>query len=100
MMNQQKGNVNMIITATQYYDKVQSTTASTAASSVGTVIVNQDHLPKHVTTTTVGGDSYNAAAADRIDALYGGVQVDEGVDLKAANYISSVLERFRLEYSN
>nr|GMC48674.1 uncharacterized protein LOC109169597 [Ipomoea batatas] len=77
-----------IITATQYYNKVpvQSTTTSTA--SVETVIVNQDHLPKHIT----GGDSFNAAAADKIDAIYGGLQVDENVDLKAANYISSVLE--------
>lgn len=100
MMNQKKNDMNRIAaSAAQYYNKVppSSTSTSTASSSVGTWIVNQDHLPKRITTKTSGAGSYNAAGKE---ALYGGVQVDESVDLKAANYISSVLERLRLEYSN
>lgn len=97
MMNQQKSNTNMI-SATQYYNKVvptTTTTTSTAASSVGsTVVVNQDHhLPKHITTATSGGDCYNAARMDVLPS-------DETVDHKAAEYISSVLERFKREYVN
>nr|GMC46255.1 hypothetical protein A4A49_31267 [Ipomoea batatas] len=72
------------------------------------IIVNQDQvtpqLPTHATSlsyyhpttdiankTAGGGASYSATEAD---AVYGGIAVDEEIDRKAANYISSVRERF------
>nr|GMC48676.1 hypothetical protein MIMGU_mgv1a016151mg [Ipomoea batatas] len=80
--------------------------------SYNKITVNQDHqltpqLPIHTRsvpcypstpdiTKNTAVDSYSAA---KLDTLYGGA-VDDAVDLKAANYISSVREKFRLDYLN
>nr|GMC52756.1 hypothetical protein MIMGU_mgv1a016151mg [Ipomoea batatas] len=80
--------------------------------SYNKITLNQDHqltpqLPIHTRsvpcypstpdiTKNTAVDSYSAA---KMDTLYGGA-VDDAVDLKAANYISSVREKFRLDYLN
>nr|GMC52754.1 hypothetical protein A4A49_31267 [Ipomoea batatas] len=73
------------------------------------IMVNQDQvipqLPTHATSlsyyppTTAGGGGASYSAT-KMDAVYGGIAVDEEIDRKAANYISSVRERFRLHYLN
>nr|GMC50868.1 hypothetical protein Ccrd_019299 [Ipomoea batatas] len=67
------------------------------------IIVNQDQvipqLPTHATSlsyyppTTAGGGGASYSATKMDDAVYGGIAVDEEIDRKAANYISSVRER-------
>lgn len=53
-------------------------------------MVHQDALKTHVVPKKTR-DPY--AQSDKVFAY----NDDEGIDLKAANYISSVLERFKLE---
>nr|GMC46256.1 hypothetical protein Iba_chr01aCG0440 [Ipomoea batatas] len=89
MMNQQKNHTNMI-TATRYYNKVPSITTSTAASSVGTRMVNQDHLPKHIAATTTPPEWTPSTVVSRLMRVL--------ISKLHANYISSVLERLRLQY--
>ncbi|XP_062104575.1 uncharacterized protein LOC133815794 [Humulus lupulus] len=83
--------------------------SSPSAASVG-FLVHQDYLiaqPKPKVSFVLpaahhdygGGGGRDSSVVQR-ESLYGGVTVDEGVDSKAANYISMVQERFKLERVN
>lgn len=96
---------------TTVLNRNMSSTTTTSAPSVGKLIVNQEQvtpqLSKHMATSvslylpspeiaaTAGVSSYSAT---RMDTLYGGGAVDDAVDLKAEDYISSVRKKFSLAY--
>lgn len=70
-----------------------------AGPAVGFIIMNQEQIFPQPTPKVAF-----VVAADRnrglLENFYGGAAEDEGVDAKAAKYISSVQERFRLERVN
>ncbi|KAK4417911.1 hypothetical protein Salat_2203800 [Sesamum alatum] len=76
--------------------KASPAASATAGSPVGFIIVNQDQVfpqqtPKVAFVVTERKpDSYR-----KLENYYGGVAEDDGVDAKAAKYISSVRERFK-----
>ncbi|KDP46265.1 hypothetical protein JCGZ_10105 [Jatropha curcas] len=86
----------------QYSSKVKPSQSSPSAASVG-FVVHQDYIitpPKQKVSFIVPtADSNRDKYLSQFDKLYG-VAGDEGVDIKAATYISSVQERFKLERSN
>nr|GLL16431.1 uncharacterized protein D5086_0000192720 [Ipomoea trifida] len=61
-------------------------------------------LPTHTRSVSyyppTTGDITNKAAVGSMDTLYGAIAVDDEIDRKAANYISSVRERFMLNNFN
>ncbi|GAB2225990.1 hypothetical protein Droror1_Dr00021772 [Drosera rotundifolia] len=82
--------------AAHYTTKVNSKSSSPTTSSVG-YVVNQDMKPQAVQQVSMvlsADDSYDSVG--HIDGYFGAI-ADERVNMRAANYISSVRERFRLE---
>ncbi|KAL1531556.1 hypothetical protein AAHA92_31682 [Salvia divinorum] len=79
--------------------KPKPDSSSLAPTAAGFIIVKQDqvfpphHKPKVAFAAVAGRDA-------KLDSFYGGSGGDEAVDAKAARYISTVQERFRLELIN
>lgn len=71
---------------------------SPSSAAVGFIIVNQEQVFPQPAPKL----SYVMAERNRgrMENFYGGAVDDEGVDAKAAKYISTVQERFRLERVN
>ncbi|KAL4378643.1 hypothetical protein GQ457_02G021160 [Hibiscus cannabinus] len=85
--------------AMQYTSKVKPNQGSSATASVS-LRVHQDYMmsqPNHVS-FVVPADK-NRENLSQIDNFFG-VAGDGSVDIKAATYISSVQERFKLERNN
>ncbi|XP_022741540.1 uncharacterized protein LOC111293083 [Durio zibethinus] len=86
--------------AMQYTSKVKPNQASSTTTSVS-YRVQQEYLnisqPKQV--SFIIPADMNRENLSQIDSFFG-FAGDESVDMKAASYISSVQERFKLERSN
>ncbi|KAB2084757.1 hypothetical protein ERO13_A05G337200v2 [Gossypium hirsutum] len=83
----------------QYSSKVKPNQGSSTSASIS-FRVHQDYMisqPKQIS-YIVPGDK-NRENLSQIDNFFG-VTGDESVDIKAATYISSVQERFKLETQN
>ncbi|PON95398.1 hypothetical protein TorRG33x02_089200 [Trema orientale] len=94
-----KPNSSTTTTTVQYTSKVKPSQSSPSAASVG-FLVHQDYViaqPKPKISFILPPESRDSVV--QLDNLYG-VAVDESVDSKAASYISSVQERFKLERVN
>jgi len=91
----------MPTSAAQYSSKVTPTQSSpsTAMTRVA-FVVHQDKIsqPKAQMVSVIVPDKGRDSLA-QFDKVFG-MPVDESVDLKATNYISSVRERFKLERVN
>ncbi|KAI3457821.1 hypothetical protein Pfo_014484 [Paulownia fortunei] len=75
--------------------------STTAGSPVGFIIVKQDQVfPQQTPKVAFVVTDRNRDSYGKLENFYGGAAEDEGVDAKAAKYISSVQERFRLERVN
>ncbi|PON61286.1 hypothetical protein PanWU01x14_146630 [Parasponia andersonii] len=86
-------------TTVQYTSKVKPSQSSPSAASVG-FSVHQDYViaqPKPKVSFILPHESRDSVV--QLDNLYG-MAVDETVDSKAASYIYSVQERFKLERVN
>ena len=86
-------------TTVQYTSKVKPSQSSPAAASVG-FLVHQDYViaqAKPKVSFILPAESRDSVV--QLENLYG-VAVDESVDSKAATYISTVQERFKLERIN
>lgn len=69
-----------------------------AGSALGFMIVNQEQaFPQQPPKVAFVVAERNHDSYGRLENFYGGGGGDEGVDAKAAKYISAVQERFRLE---
>ncbi|XP_041002320.1 uncharacterized protein LOC121248032 [Juglans microcarpa x Juglans regia] len=83
----------------QYTSKAKPSQSSPSTASVG-FLVHQDYVvsqPKQKVSFMVPADnSRDLISSQYYDSLYG-IAADETVDTKAATYISSVQERFKLE---
>ncbi|KAI9177495.1 hypothetical protein LWI28_015941 [Acer negundo] len=86
--------------------KVKPSQSSSATASVGYVVHHQDYLISQPTAQKVSfivPDNNNMNNRDKylsqFETIFG-VAGDECVDIKAASYISSVQERFKLERLN
>ncbi|GAB2278427.1 hypothetical protein Dimus_013111 [Dionaea muscipula] len=86
--------------ASHYASKVKSKPTPPATSSSVGYIVNQDLKPLAVQQVSMilSADDTNESIS-QVDNYFGAI-ADERVNMKAANYISSVRERFRLERIN
>ncbi|KAK3183830.1 hypothetical protein Dsin_031116 [Dipteronia sinensis] len=89
--------------------KVKPSQSSSATASVGYVVHHQDYLisqPKAQKVSFIVPDNNNVNNRDKylsqFETIFGvaGDGGDECVDIKAASYISSVQERFKLERLN
>ncbi|KAJ4729483.1 Dynein heavy chain 1, axonemal [Melia azedarach] len=86
----------------QYSSKVKPNQSSPAAASVGYVIAQPKPKVSFIVPTHDNNNNNNNNNRDKLsqlEKLYG-VVGDESVDSKAASYISSVQERFKLERVN
>ncbi|KAM6549558.1 hypothetical protein CsatB_021234 [Cannabis sativa] len=107
--NNNNNNNNCSSNTLQYKVMNKPNQSSPSAASVG-FLVHQDYLitqPKPKVSFVMsshggggGGGGGRDSSVVQLEKLYGGVAVDEGVDSKAANYISMVQERFKLERVN
>lgn len=94
-----KPNSSTTTTTVQYTSKVKPSQSSPAAASVG-FLVHQDYViaqAKPKVSFILPAESRDSVV--QLENLYG-VAVDESVDSKAATYISTVQERFKLERIN
>lgn len=85
----------------QYTSKVKPSQSSPSTASVG-FMVHQDYVvgqPNQKVSSYVLPPDNTRDLISQYDNIYG-VAADEGVDMKAAIYISSVQERFKLERMN
>ncbi|KAH6766592.1 hypothetical protein C2S52_017575 [Perilla frutescens var. hirtella] len=72
-----------------------------AGSAVGYFIVNQEQIfPQPTPKVAFVVAERNRDSYGLLENFYGAATEDDGVDAKAAKYISSVQERFRLERVN
>lgn len=86
--------------AVQYSSKVKPNQTSPLAPSVG-FVVDQEYVippPKQKVAFIIPAENGRDSLL-KFDAFYG-AGGDEGVDAKAANYISCVQERFKLDRLN
>lgn len=86
-------------TTVQYTSKVKPSQSSPSAASVG-YLAHQDYAiahPKPKVSFILPAENRDSLV--QLENLYG-VAVDESVDSKAATYISTVQERFKLERVN
>ncbi|KAF5479840.1 hypothetical protein F2P56_000629 [Juglans regia] len=82
----------------QYTSKAKPSQSSPSTASVG-FLLHQDYVvsqPKQKVSFIVPADNSRDLISSQYDSLYG-IAADETVDTKAATYISSVQERFKLE---
>lgn len=76
-----------------------SSTTKQRAAVGGSVefIVNQEQVRPQAKQSVSVVLQDRSSVANIVDSLYGGVAVDESVDVKASTYISTVRERIRLQ---
>ncbi|CAL5368577.1 unnamed protein product [Camellia sinensis] len=81
----------------QYNSKVKPIPSASSAGSVG-IIVSHNHVTpqSNQKVSFVPPENHRDQSYTKFENFYGVVE-DEGVDMKAATYISYVQERFRLE---
>lgn len=83
----------------QYSSRMKPNLSSASAPSITYLVDHQDSKPQPGQKVSFLAPEYDKKYVNQLDSYFSTVE-DENVNMKAANYISSVRESFKLERLN